>query len=396
MPESSAHAGWLVEPGCVELRAETLPAPTAEQVRVRTLHSGISRGTETLVYRGEVPVSEYEHMRAPFQSGDFPGPLKYGYSSVGIVEEGPAALLGRAVFCLFPHQTRYVVPVDAIHVLPTVCRARAVLTANLETVNALWDATPRVGDRITVVGAAQWVCLSAGWRAAPGCAVEVVDTQVSRREVAQRLGVDFAVPDAARDEADLVIHASGRAEGLATALRLAAFEATVLELSWYGRRDVSVPLGGAFHSRRLTLKSSQVGQVAVAQRSRWSHRRRIELALSLLTDPALDGLITDAAPLCRLARRAGTPGRVQVGPDLMSSHRLRLTDAHREGQPCTAHQRSRPLHGRPQLPGPGLRPAQLHAAPPRGGSGTAPPRAGWGRNRGRYWPRHARAADGVG
>jgi threonine dehydrogenase-like Zn-dependent dehydrogenase len=272
-------------------------------VRVRTLHSGISRGTETLVYRGEVPVSEYERMRAPFQSGDFPGPVKYGYSSVGIVEEGPAALLGRAVFCLYPHQTRYVVPADAVHVLPDgVPVARAVLAANLETaINAMWDAAPLFGDRITVVGGGA-VGLLIAWLAGrlPGCAVQVVDTQVARREVAERLGVDFAVPEAARDEADLVIHASGQADGLATALRLAAFEATVLELSWYGHRDVSLPLGGAFHSRRLILKSSQVGQVAVAQRSRWSHRRRIELALSLLIDRTLDALITDAAPFAAL------------------------------------------------------------------------------------------------
>ena len=300
---AAATACWLLEPGRAELRTETLPEPTAGQVRVRTLHSGISRGTETLVYRGEVPVSEYERMRAPFQSGDFPGPLKYGYNSVGIVEEGPAALCGRVVFCLFPHQTRYVVPAQAVHVLPDgVPPARAVILANLETaVNALWDAAPRLGDRITVVGGGA-VGLLVAWLAGrmPGCAVEVVDTQVARREVAARLGVDFALPEAARDEADLVVHASGRAEGLATALRLAAFEATVLELSWYGQREVSVALGGAFHSRRLTLKSSQVGQVAAAQRGRWSHRRRIELALSLLTDPALDALITDAAPFAEL------------------------------------------------------------------------------------------------
>ena len=303
MTAATAQACWLVEPGCAELRTETLPEPSAGQVRVRTLHSGISRGTETLVYRGEVPASEVERMRAPFQVGDFPGPVKYGYNSVGIVELGPAALLGRTVFCLFPHQTRYVVPADAVHVLPDgVPPARAVILANLETaVNALWDAAPRLGDRIAVVGGGA-VGLLVAWLAGrlPGCRVEVVDTHVARRDVAQRLGVDFAVPEAARDEADLVIHASGRAEGLATALRLAAFEATVLELSWYGQREVSVALGGAFHARRLTLKSSQVGQVAAAQRSRWSHRRRIELALSLLADPALDVLITDAAPFADL------------------------------------------------------------------------------------------------
>jgi 2-desacetyl-2-hydroxyethyl bacteriochlorophyllide A dehydrogenase len=303
MAHASAQACWLIAPGRAELRTERLDEPSAEQVRVRALHSGISRGTETLVYRGEVPVSEHARMRAPFQSGEFPGPLKYGYSSVGLVEEGPAALLGRAVFCLFPHQTRYVVPAEAVHVLPDdVPAARAVLAANLETaINALWDAAPQVGDRIAVVGGGT-VGLLVAWLAGrlPGCAVEVVDPALARRAVAERLGVGFAAPEVARDEADLVIHASGQAEGLATALRLAAFEATVLELSWYGRREVSVALGGAFHSRRLTLKSSQVGEVAAAQRGRWSRRRRIELALSLLTDHALDALITDAAPFADL------------------------------------------------------------------------------------------------
>ena len=323
MADSQAHACWLVEPGCAELRVETLLEPTAEQVRVRTLHSGISRGSETLVYRGEVPVSEYGRMRAPFQSGDFPGPVKYGYSSVGVVEAGPAALRGRAVFCLFPHQSHYVVPADSVHLLPDgVPPARAVLAANLETaINVLWDAAPLLGDRISVVGGGA-VGLLIAWLAGrlPGCAVQVVDTQGARRDVAQRLGVDFAVPEAARGEADLLVHASGRSEGLATALRLAAFEATVVELSWYGQRDVSVALGGAFHSRRLTLKSSQVSQVAVAQRSRWSHRRRIELALSLLTERTLDALITDAAPFealpAVLARLAAS------GSDTTLCHRI--------------------------------------------------------------------------
>jgi 2-desacetyl-2-hydroxyethyl bacteriochlorophyllide A dehydrogenase len=298
-----AQACWLTEPGRAELRSETLPAPGPDQVLVRTLHSGISRGTESLVFRGEVPPSEFERMRAPFQAGNFPAPVKYGYNSVGLVEQGPAHLLGRAVFCLYPHQTRYVVPAAAVHLLPPgLPPERAVLAANLETaINALWDAAPRVGDRIAVVGGGT-VGLLVAWLAArlPGCQVQLVDTQEARRTIAQQLGVDFALPDAARDEADLVIHASGQSEGLATALNLAAFEATVLELSWYGERPVHVPLGGAFHARRLTLKSSQVGHVATAQRARWSHRRRFELALSLLSDPPLDALITDTAPFADL------------------------------------------------------------------------------------------------
>ena len=291
MTDSSTQACWLVEPGRAELRTETLPASGAGQVLVRALHSGISRGTETLVYRGEVPASEFERMRAPFQSGNFPGPVKYGYNNVGVVEQGPADLLGRAVFCLFPHQARYVVPADAVHVLPDgVPPGRAVLAAALETaINALWDAAPRLGDRIAVVGGGT-VGLLVAWLAGrlPGCVVQVVDTRTARRNVAEHLGVDFAAPAAAHNECDLVIHASGQADGLATALRLAAFEATVLELSWYGERVVNVPLGAAFHSRRLTLKSSQ-------------------------------------GALCRFACRAGAPGGVHVRRHPVSSHRLPVT-----------------------------------------------------------------------
>ncbi|NRF65369.1 dehydrogenase [Aquincola sp. S2] len=302
-PHDTALACWLAEPGRAELRTQALPPPGDGEVRVRTLHSAISRGTETLVFRGEVPASEYARMRAPFQEGDFPGPLKYGYSSVGIVEHGPPALCGRAVFCLYPHQTRYVVPAHAVHALPEgVPPARAVLTANLETaVNALWDAAPRIGDRISVVGGGAVGLLVARLAGRlPGCSVQLVDVQPQRRTLAEQLGAAFALPDDARGDADLVIHASGREAGLATALRLAGFEATVLELSWYGARQVGVPLGEAFHARRLVLKSSQVGHVAAAQRSRWDAPRRLALALSLLADPALDALVTDVSAFAEL------------------------------------------------------------------------------------------------
>jgi NADPH:quinone reductase-like Zn-dependent oxidoreductase len=292
-----------VAPGHAEIREETLPSLGDGEVRVRTLHTGVSRGTEGLVFRGEVPVSEAQRMRAPFQVGEFPGPVKYGYVNVGVVEAGPADLLGRTVFCLYPHQTVYQVPAHAVVPLPPVVPpARAVLAANLETaINALWDASPRLGDRIAVVGGGTLGLLVA-WLAArlPGCEVQVIDTEAGRADVAAALGACFALPGDARAEADLVVHTSGQGAGLATALRLAAFEATVLELSWYGNRAVPVPLGEAFHSQRLTLKSSQVGHVATPQRGRWSHRRRLELALSLLTDPVLDRLITHSAPFHEL------------------------------------------------------------------------------------------------
>lgn len=294
---------WTEAAGHAALRPGVLPARTDDQVLVRTLHSAVSRGTELLVFRGEVPASEYGRMRAPFQEGDFPFPVKYGYASVGRVEAGPPAWQGCHVFCLHPHQTRYLVPATAVHRVPDgVPPARAVLAANMETaVNALWDAAPRVGDRIAVVGGGV-VGLLVAWLAAriPGCAVELIDVNAARAAVAAPLGLRFVHPEAATPEADLVVHASGQPAGLVTALGLAGFEATVLELSWYGQRTASLPLGEAFHARRLSLRSSQVGHVAAAQRSRWDHGRRMALALSLLAAPELDALITDHAPFAEL------------------------------------------------------------------------------------------------
>jgi threonine dehydrogenase-like Zn-dependent dehydrogenase len=316
MTIGDARAFWIAEPGAGEIRPEPLRHPEPGDVVVRALYSGISRGTEALVFRGEVPASEAARMRAPWQAGDFPAPVKYGYISVGVVETGPAALAGRTVFCLHPHQTRYVVPADAVHVLPDdVPAARAVLAANMETaINGVWDGGPHVGDRIAVVGGGVVGCLVA-WLVGriPECRVELVDTNDERAAIASRLGVGFATPDRATPEADLVFHASGAPEGLATALRLAAFEAVVVEMSWYGARAVPVPLGEAFHSRRLTLRASQVGAVAASQRSRWTHRRRMALALALLVDPCLDGLITGESPFEALpevmAELARGPGR---------------------------------------------------------------------------------------
>ena len=295
MVADQARAFWVAAPGRGEIRDEQLPVPAADEVLVRALFSGVSRGTEALVFQGRVPVSEHQRMRAPFQSGEFPAPVKYGYASVGCVEHGPDDLRGRHVFALYPHQTRYVVPARSVSVLPEhVPPSRAVLAANVETaVNGVWDAQPRAGARLTVVGAGTVGCLVAfiASRTA-GCDVQLVDINPQRAAIAAALGVGFAEPASARDEADVVIHASGSARGLALALRLAAFEATIVEMSWYGDQLVPVPLGEHFHARRLTLKSSQVGTVASSQRARYDTTARMQLALSILSDDALDVLIT--------------------------------------------------------------------------------------------------------
>jgi threonine dehydrogenase-like Zn-dependent dehydrogenase len=313
-PET-ARAFWVAEPGRGEIRPEPLRTPEANEALVRTLYTGISRGTEALVFKGKVPTAEHARMRAPFQEGDFPAPVKYGYCNVGIVEQGPQELMGRNVFCLYPHQTRYVVAASALRVLPDgVPPARAVLAANLETaVNGLWDAAPHIGDRVAVVGAGTVGCLVA-WLAAriAGAEVELVDIDERKSAAARALGVPFRIPATARRDADVVVHTSASAAGLATALDLAAFEATVTELSWYGDEAPAVPLGGAFHSRRLTLQSSQVGAVAASQRSRWSHARRMELVMRLLAHAELDALVSGESPFeelpAVLARLTASPG----------------------------------------------------------------------------------------
>jgi threonine dehydrogenase-like Zn-dependent dehydrogenase len=300
----AAQALWYVGPGRAEIRPEPVPAAGPDQVRVRALYGAISRGTERLVFAGRVPESEHDRMRAPFMDGAFPFPVKYGYATVGRVEEGDLA--GRCVFALYPHQTVFTLPAEAVVPIPEeVPPQRAVLAANTETaLNALWDAAPGPRDRIAVVGAGVVGALAARLAAKiPGTEVTLVDIDPTRRALAGKLGIGFAPPEAAPENCDLVIHASASAAGLATALRLAGTEATVLELSWYGAGDVPVPLGAAFHSRRLRLISSQVGMVAASHRARWSHPRRRAAALALLDDPALDALLAPAVSFHDLPAR---------------------------------------------------------------------------------------------
>jgi threonine dehydrogenase-like Zn-dependent dehydrogenase len=301
--QADAHAFWLRAPGFGEIRPVTLPEPGRDDVLVRTLRSGVSRGTETLVFRGGVPADQYAAMRAPFQEGDFPGPVKYGYLNVGAVEQGPAELCGRTVFCLYPHQTAYVVPAAAVTVVPDdVPPARAVLAGTVETaVNALWDAAPLLGDRIAVVGAGMVGCCVARLLSRfPGAQVTLVDVDAGRADVAAALGVEFALPGDAGGGRDLVVHASATSAGLQRSLDLLAPEGTVIDLSWYGDSEVRLSLGGAFHSRRLGIRASQVGTVAPARGGRRTSADRLALALGLLHDPAFDALLTGCSPFGEL------------------------------------------------------------------------------------------------
>ena len=295
---TDALAYWLREPGVGEIRQVVLPEPGPADVVVRTLQSGISKGTETLIFRGGVPADQHAAMRAPFQEGDFPAPVKYGYLNVGVVERGPPELQGRTVFCLYPHQTAYVVPAQAVVVVPdAVPPTRAVLAGTVETaINAVWDAAPLLGDKVTVVGAGMVGCCVARLLAGfPGAEVTLVDIDPTRDDIVSALGVGFALPTDAVDGRDLVVHTSATSAGLQRSLDLLAPEGTVVDLSWYGDAQVHLSLGGGFHSGRLGIRASQVGMVSPARRGRRSAADRLALALDLLRDPAFDALITGSS-----------------------------------------------------------------------------------------------------
>jgi threonine dehydrogenase-like Zn-dependent dehydrogenase len=311
----TARAFWTVGPGQGELRAEILPPPGKDEALVRTLASGVSRGTESLVFAGRVPASQHAAMRCPFQAGDFPFPVKYGYSAVGIVEAGPPALVGRRVFCLHPHQDRFLAPAAMLHTVPdAVPTRRAVLAANMETaLNVAWDAGALPGERVLVIGAGVVGLLAAYLLARiPGVTLTVIDIDPGKARIAAALDLAFAAPADAPDEAELIVHASGSADGLALALARAAFEARIVEASWFGDRPIPLPLGEAFHSRRLRLISSQVGSIAAPMRGRRSHAERLALALALLDDARLDALLDGPTPFADLpatmARLAAHPG----------------------------------------------------------------------------------------
>ena len=292
-----ARALWYVAPGRMECRAETLPPVRDGFARVATHFSGISRGTESLVLAGSVPESEWQRMRAPMQQGDFPFPVKYGYAAVGRVAAGPPEMIGQGVFALHPHQDQFTAPLGSLIPVPdNIPLRRAVLAANMETaLNAVWDAGAGPGDRIAVIGAGVVGLLVANVLARlPATDVHVIDIDQAKRAPSEALGATFATPDAAPGDCDCVFHTSATEAGLATAIAAAGTEATIIEMSWYGSNTVNVQLGGAWHSQRLRIVSSQVGQVSLSHRVRWPHRRRLGKALQLLDDSRLDILVAEA------------------------------------------------------------------------------------------------------
>jgi 2-desacetyl-2-hydroxyethyl bacteriochlorophyllide A dehydrogenase len=300
---TTARALWISAAGRCEIRREKIARPVGDQALVRALFSGVSRGTEALVFGGKVPSSEHRCMRGPNMAGDFTFPVKYGYASVGLVEEGPDHLRGKSVFCLHPHQDLFTVSSEMLSILPAgLPPRRAVLAANMETaLNVVWDAAILPGDRVAVFGAGAVGALVAFIASRIiGTEIVLLDCNPSRSRLAEKLGVVFEGNEPS-GEFDVLINATGSADVLAMALKHAGQEARVVEASWYGDTMASIALGGAFHARRLSIVSSQVGSVPAGRLARWSPSRRMEKALDLLLDDRLDTLISGETAFADLA-----------------------------------------------------------------------------------------------
>lgn len=305
---TGTRALWLTDREQAEFRDANLPPLCEGHVRIESLFGAISRGTEALVFRGAVPPSEYETMQAPLQQGQFPFPVKYGYAVVGKITAGPNERLGQTVFCLHPHQNLFDALMGmAVPVPASVPSSRAVLAANMETaLNGVWDAGILPGDKVAIVGGGLVGLLIAFLAAKiPGTDVTIIDLNESRSVLAEAFGCGFATPSEAEVKAggsDIVFHTSASAAGLATAIALAGFEARIVEMSWYGNRMPDVPLGGRFHSQRLSIIGSQVGHVPSSRRARWPLARRMAKALDLLADDRLDALISGETAFADLDR----------------------------------------------------------------------------------------------
>lgn len=324
MPQPSSHRSrgsirvarslWYTGPNQVELRSERLPPSPPGLLTIETHYSAISRGTERLIFAGNVPPAEWQRMRAPFQCGDFPFPVKYGYSAAGIVVDGPPEWIGARTFALYPHQDVFTLPIDRVTRLPdTMPLKRATLAANMETaLNAIWDGGAGPGDKIVVVGAGiVGLLVTYLSNRLPGTKVHVIDINPARAGIVEALGGQFCqagaeAEDAIGDTADIVFHTSASGAGLTAAIAHCGFEATLVEMSWYGNREITLSLGGAFHSKRLRLLSSQVGHVSESRRARWSYARRLETAAGLLEDAVLDQLVEECVAFDHLPSEIGS------------------------------------------------------------------------------------------
>ncbi|HWN99800.1 MAG TPA: zinc-binding dehydrogenase [Blastocatellia bacterium] len=318
--ERPAVSVWFTSPRTVELRAASARPPSSGEVRIEALYSGISHGSEMMVYRGEVPPGLALDATLPTLQGSCTFPVKYGYASVGRVVDIGSDVSGLSegdlVFAFNPHETCYTVPATVVIRLPQKLDPPiGVFAANIETaLNSLLDAAPRLGERVVVIGqGVVGLLITQLARRAGASLVITSDLYETRRRLSLSAGADLAV-DPSTDSlservaamtrgtgADVVIEASGQPRALDDAIGIAALEGRVVVVSWYGTKRADLALGSDFHRKRLTLRSSQVSNIDPSLAPRWTVSRRRELAVGYLNELLLDDLISHVLTYDRAA-----------------------------------------------------------------------------------------------
>jgi threonine dehydrogenase-like Zn-dependent dehydrogenase len=284
-----AHALFHTAPRCVEIREVPEPRPAAGEVLVRTVCSGISGGTERLVYRGEVAADLALDDTIGALGGAFSYPFAYGYACVGEVTDS-----GRAVFAFHPHQDIFAARADDLIPLPAIEPASATLFPLVETaLQVTLDAGSGYRDRVIVLGAGVLGLLTSLLMQRSGWRPLLAEPQAWRRDLASSLGVTAEAPEELTDEkVPLVIDASGNPDAPAMALNMLAHEGTLLIASWFGTKPVPLPLGGAFHRRRLIIRSTQVSTLPARLSGKWTRSRRRQETVELLSELPLAQLCT--------------------------------------------------------------------------------------------------------
>ncbi|MDY6844853.1 MAG: zinc-binding alcohol dehydrogenase [Thermodesulfobacteriota bacterium] len=308
---NTSESLWFDGPKRVAFKTRSVLPPQDKEVVIETLYSGISHGTEMLVYRGQVPQGLKLDLSIPTMEGSFSFPIKYGYSNVGrVVKTGKGVetlLVDDLVFVHAPHETIYVIPEDsAVKLDHGIAPELGIFIANLNTaLNCILDSEFRFGENVIIFGQGViGLLLTQLFKRAGASCIFTIDTIAKKRALSLQVGADISF-DPEKDDivseirrhtrgvgADLAVEVSGSPEALEMALKVVAFESTVIVASWYGNKRVPLTLGNEFHRGRIKIKSSQVSTMSASLIPRWNLERRMTLALMLLPTLTLRDFIT--------------------------------------------------------------------------------------------------------